>query len=51
MSQDCLARTGMIKHVRVKSLIISGTFNNMPSKVWDEITYPVPNFKSATIKV
>ena len=23
----------------------------MPNKVWDEITYPFPNFNSATIEV
>ena len=23
----------------------------MPSKVWDEITYPFPNFNSATIDI
>ena len=23
----------------------------MPSKVWDEITYPFPNFNGATIEV
>ena len=25
------------------------TCSHMPSKVWDEITYPFPNFKGATI--
>ena len=25
--------------------------NHMPSKVWDEITYPFPNFNGCTIKV
>ena len=24
--------------------------NHMPNKLWDEITYPFPNFNSATIK-
>ena len=25
--------------------------NHMPSKVWDEITYPFPNFNSCTVEV
>ena len=25
--------------------------NHTPSKVWDEITYPFPNFNGATVEV
>ena len=28
-----------------------GQVNHMPGKVWDEITYPFPNFKSCTVEV
>ena len=30
---------------------VSFLFNRMPSKVWDEITYPFINFNGATVEV
>ena len=32
------------------TLIPAWTSNYMPSKVWDEITYPFLNFNSATVE-
>ena len=33
------------------TLIPTWISNHMPSKVWDEITYPFLNFKSCTVEV
>ena len=33
------------------TLIPAWISNHMPSKVWDEITYPLPNFSACSIKV
>ena len=33
------------------TLISAWISNHMPSKKWDEITYPFPNFNSATVEV
>ena len=35
----------------VLTLIPAWRSNHMPSKVWDEITYPFPNFNGVTIEV
>ena len=32
-------------------LILAWICNHMPCKVWDEITYPFPNFNSCTVEV
>ena len=33
------------------TLILAGISNNMSNKLWDEITYPFPNFNSCTVEV
>ena len=33
------------------TLIPAWISNHIPSKLWDEITYPFPNFKSGTVEV
>ena len=33
------------------TLIPAWIDNHMPSKVWDKITYPFPNFNDATVEV
>ena len=33
------------------SLISAGISNHMPSKVWDEISYPFSNFNGSTVEV
>ena len=33
------------------TIIPSWISNHMPSKVWDEITYPFPNFNGCTVEV
>ena len=31
-------------------MIAAGISNHMPCEVWDEITYPFPNFNGATVE-
>ena len=38
-------------YFQIKWLIAGWISNHMPSKVWNEITYPFPNFNSCTIEV
>ena len=33
------------------TFILSSICNHMPSKVWDELTYPFPNFNGCTVEV
>ena len=33
------------------TLILAWTSNHMPSKMWDEITYPFLNFNGCTVEV
>ena len=33
------------------TLILAWISNHLPSKVWDEITYPIPNFNGYTVEV
>ena len=35
----------------ITTLILACISNRMPSKVWDEITYPFLNFNGATVEV
>ena len=53
-------RTLMVQHLMWKnlgSLLLTwinfnlGISNHMPSKVWDEITYPFPNFNDRSVEV
>ena len=37
--------------VIVTTLIPAWVGNHMPYKVWDEITYPFPNFNGGTVEV
>ena len=37
--------------LRDGSLIPAWISNNMPCKVWDEITYPFPNYNGSTVEV
>ena len=43
----------LLKHISwtVAPLIPAWISNHMPSKVWDEITYPFLNFNGATVEV
>ena len=41
----------ILSHPPVAPLIQAWICNHMPSKVWDEITYPFLNFNGATVEV
>ena len=36
---------------RESTWILAWSSNHMPSKMWDEITYPFPNFNGCTVDV
>ena len=41
----------VIFHLHGFTIIPAWISNHMPIKVWDEITYPFPNFNGCTIKI
>ena len=38
-------------YLHISTLIPAGINNNMPSNVWNQITYPVQTFNRATVKI
>ena len=47
----CLAISRSTFYQHGLTLIPARISNHMPSKVWDKITYPLPNFNGCTIEV